>query len=334
MSKGSASNETEWFSSAPPATPQLAKEYIYAGSRLLAVEDANANAAPPADLAVWRPSSGTWYVLGGTGSAQTYFQWGMSGDTAAPGDFDGDGKTDFSVYRVSTGVWWVTRSSDGSYYSQAFGASCSPPTGCDKPAPADFDGDGKTDPAVFRPDTATNYGTWYINNSSTGQATIQQFGLATDVPAPADYDGDGRADIAVWRDSNQTFYSINSGNSQSASSNFANFVTSGTVATPVSSDYDGDGKADYAVRNAANWIILNSATSVTSVTSWQLASDTPVPNDYDGDGRCDIAVWRPTDTPTGTLGHWFIRQSATGNSLRQVAWGTTGDIPVPAFYRR
>ena len=37
----------------PSGTPQLSKEYIYAsGSRLLAVEDANANAAPPADLAV------------------------------------------------------------------------------------------------------------------------------------------------------------------------------------------------------------------------------------------------------------------------------------------
>ena len=30
----------------PTATPQLSKEYIYAGSRLLAVEDANANVAP------------------------------------------------------------------------------------------------------------------------------------------------------------------------------------------------------------------------------------------------------------------------------------------------
>jgi len=58
----------------PTATPQLSKEYIWAGGgRLLAVEDANANAAPPADLAVWRPSNGMWYVLGGPGSTQTYF---------------------------------------------------------------------------------------------------------------------------------------------------------------------------------------------------------------------------------------------------------------------
>src|SRR5437667_12148778 len=43
----------------PPPTPQLSKEYIYAGnvSRLLAVEDANANSAPPSGLAVWTPSN-------------------------------------------------------------------------------------------------------------------------------------------------------------------------------------------------------------------------------------------------------------------------------------
>ncbi|MFN0141537.1 MAG: hypothetical protein ACKVQW_15805, partial [Pyrinomonadaceae bacterium] len=60
----------------PSGTPQLSKEYIHAGSRLLAVEDVNATAAPPADLAVWRPSNGMFYVLGGPGSQQTYYQWG------------------------------------------------------------------------------------------------------------------------------------------------------------------------------------------------------------------------------------------------------------------
>ena len=115
--------KTGWFGSEPPAsaggliptssTPQLSKEYVYAGSRLLAVEDANSNAAPPADLAVWRPSSGTYYVLGGPGSAQTTFNWGLSTDKTVPGDFDGDGKTDFSVFRPSSGEWYVVNSSSG-----------------------------------------------------------------------------------------------------------------------------------------------------------------------------------------------------------------------------
>ena len=306
----------------PVATPQLSKEYIYAGSRMLAAVDAGANAAPPADLAVWRPSSGVWYVLGGAGSAQTSYGWGTSGDVPLQGDFDGDGKTDFAIYRPSSGAgnssWWVTKSSDNTYYSVTFGSSA------DIAAPADFDGDGRTDIAVWRPST----GMWYIVQSSNGTTIYPQYGSSGDQPKPSDFDGDGKADLAVWRDNNRTFYSLNSSNSQSTGYGFANLVTSGTAATPVSSDYDGDGKADYAIRSGANWIIVSSATSATSVTAWQLASDIPVQNDYDGDGKTDLATWRPSN------GNWYIRQSATNNSLRQEAWGTTGDIPVPAFYRR
>ncbi|HEV8592619.1 MAG TPA: hypothetical protein VGQ55_10990 [Pyrinomonadaceae bacterium] len=90
---------SSWNPLAPPLptpAPQLAKEYLYAGSRLLAVEDANANAAPPADLAVWRPSNGQWWTLNSQGGSSTY-TWGVSTDVPVPGDFDGDGKTDFAV---------------------------------------------------------------------------------------------------------------------------------------------------------------------------------------------------------------------------------------------
>ena len=303
----------------PPPTPQLSKSYIYAGQKLLAIEDANANAAPPADLAIWRPSTGQWFVFGGPGSQQTVATWGSNGDTPVPGDYDGDGKTDFSIFRPSNSQWYIVLSSNNVISNYTFGVSG------DKPAQADYDGDGRTDAAVFRPSDNN----WYVLGSTNG-FYYSTWGQANDVPVSADYDGDGRADIAVWRASNKTFYSVNSSNGNIQTIPFTQSSTQ-----PVCGDYDGDGKADFAIKNGADWIIRNSATPATPVTiSWQLATDTPVPNDYDGDGKVDIAVWRPTDNPAGTLGNWFIRQSATNGSLRQQAWGQSGDIPVPAFYRR
>ncbi len=320
------------ISPSPTPTPQLSKEYIYAGSRLLAVEDADANAAPPGDLAVWRPTSGVWWVLGGPNSQHVAQEWGDEDDLPVPGDFDGDGKTDFSYFRPSTGAWWVFRSSDNSSYAVQFGQSG------DQPVHADYDGDGKTDLAVFRSSNQT----WYIYRSSDSGTTYQQFGLSSDVPAPVDYDGDGKADIAVYRGSNTTFYTLRSSTSSLETVN----ISSGGV--PVSGDYDGDGKVNYAVLNGNSWVIMNGAFTGTSSVTWQNSGDTPVHNDYDGDGIVDIAVWRPTDSPLGTLGYWYIRQSSklglTGqtpteinphpNELRSQQWGIANDIPVPAYYRR
>ena len=60
---------------------------------------ATTTATATTDIAVFRPSTGTWFVR----TAAPPSAWGIAGDIPVPGDYDGNGTTDIAVYRPSTG---------------------------------------------------------------------------------------------------------------------------------------------------------------------------------------------------------------------------------------
>lgn len=216
----------------------------------------------------------------------------------------------------------------------------------------DFDGDGRSDIAVFRPSdkvwyldrstagfSATQFGlstekiapadfdgdgetdlsvyrdgVWYWLSSSNGTVAIYQFGVATDIPVPADFTGDGRAELAIYRGGVWWLHDL--ARDQNTDIQFGTATD-----TPVAADYDGDGRADQAVYRNGEWQQNRSSQGYT-VVNFGLATDRLVPADYDGDGKTDPAVYRD--------GTWYLLRSSQGVTAFQ--FGISSDIPAPADY--
>jgi hypothetical protein len=194
---------------------------------------------------------------------------------------------------------------------------------------ADFDGDGKTDLAVWRGPSSN----WLTLRSSNGTLQTGAWGSSLapyfDVPVPGDYDGDGKTDYAIWRGQNSIWY-INRSSDQIPVLDFwgANYAPFFDIPTP--GDFDGDGKTDIAVwrPSIGTWFIKRSSDGSAWVQTWGSNGDIPVAGDYDGDGKTDLAVWN------GASGNWLILGSTAGPQI--IAWGAGYapyfDVPVPADY--
>jgi hypothetical protein len=264
------------------------------------------------DFAVFRQSTGVWYVLQSSNGAFRAEAFGMNGDVPVPGDYDGDGKTDIAVFRQSEGIWYILNSRTGTLRSLFWGVST------DKPVPGDYDGDDKTDIAVFRPSS----GAWFIIQSSNNNLRTNFFGLPNDKPVPADYDGDGVTDIAVY-EPNRGLWSILGSFAGVIADKFGD-----TTDRPAPADYDGDGYDDIAVfrPSTGTWYILRSASgNDIFAVHWGLSTDVPSAGDYDGDGKEDVAVFRPSN------GFWYVQRSTNG-SLLAAPFGTNGDMPIASAY--
>jgi len=235
----------------------------------------------------------------------------LGGNTQHIVDFNGDGKTDFAVARNTGGgpngqlTWFVQNNGGSGLQVVPWGIAG------DSFVPEDYDGDGKTDIAVWRPG-APNAAAFYILQSQTNTVKIQAFGQTGDDPTVVgDYDGDGKADMAVFRLSTQSVWYFR-GTLNNPNGNITYVPWGADSDFPAPGDYDGDGKHDFVVQRdngdgqARFWMFQTTA-GFNSVPFGR-PNELIVTGDFDGDGKNDLAVLRGDN---GALA-WFVRPSSTG----------------------
>ena len=204
-------------------------------------------------------------------------------------DYNNDGATDITFF--SKGQWKIQGQP-----GIALGVEG------DLPAPADYNGDGKTEPAVFRPAE----GKFYFQGGK-----VITLGREGDIPVCGDYDGDGFAEVAVYRPSTLSWHfdgldSIRFGHKNGI---------------PVPGDYDGDGRLDVGIFRTDNSLWQTTLGNI-PLQVQHTPGDIPVPADYDGDGRTEMAVYRPS------TGEWIIDKMP-----RPIKLGGKDYLPVPGNYR-
>ena len=266
--------------------------------------------------------------------------------SAMSNDFDGDKISDIAFFDETNKTWTII-------YGKNFEASNVELSntlfvnykGSDSfiPVPSDYDGDMKTDIALFN----TTTGRWYILKSSDSTVLnnehIRWGGHYGEFPIPADLDGDLKTDYSVFGNAHNwpTFLST--------TNNYYDMsFPSGPLEVPLYSDIDNDKKADYILYKSEEktfYVYLaacqgevkgegcgvTQGQNVIRVTLGDISSR-PVLSDYDGDKKVDLATWDPKSGKWEVAFAKIFLPSNNGSVNYSLILGKAGDIPMPGDY--
>jgi hypothetical protein len=128
-------------------------------------------------MALWHPSSGTWWIHSSVTDNIYAIAWGVAGDLPVPGDYDGDGRADPAVFRPWESTRYILPSNGGASYSQLNMGSTD-----DSNMAGDYDGDGRADVITWMPWLhGTAAGKWNCWLSGKGTEQSEQWGQPGDI---------------------------------------------------------------------------------------------------------------------------------------------------------
>lgn len=194
--------------------------------------------------------------------------WGTGALLPVPADYDGDGLTDLAVFDDDSARWQILFSGGGFNITKAqlelpgFGAIFRLGEKGDQPVVGDYDGDGRTDPAVWSPPKGgEERGQWKVRYLPDSKGAVRRertisFGMKDDIPIAADYNCDGTTDLGVYRRSESTWI-------MRLGENAVHRVRWGIdpKEEPIVGDFDADGCVDlgfYFGDGFFRWALLHS----------------------------------------------------------------------------
>ena len=211
----------------------------------------------------------------------------------------------------------------------------------------DFDGDSKSDLAVFRPATAMWFVLTSASNFDYNQQIQMQWGLPGDKPVPGDFDGDKKTDFAVYRASEKNWYIRKSSTGATAIRHWGNGSDQ-----PVVGDFAGDGVDDiavfrkskgayYALKSSANilsdgYTAQDQAQSVAIVKLASVKKDNrgraikntakiiPIPGDFAGEGKSAFGIIEISKDKKTKSAKWIVKRE-NGKTLFKSNWGKKTD---------